>query len=260
MIRKRLKMLAAKIFKTKTVHYSGLVFEGAFEDFGFLQALHAGGREPYTVELFLGVLQPGMTVVDIGAHLGQFTLLAARRIGPSGRVWAFEPHPRTYSYLKRNIDRNALTDRITAFDQAVSDRSASAILQADLLQSDFTSLVHVRDASEAEAVMVITTSLDDIQPPIYPDVLKIDVEGAELRVLAGLRKTLERSRAAGKSPILFIESNADALRRAHAGAQQLRAALQDCGFVSIQAIFEAKKTLDAFEGRALEGCVNLICR
>jgi precorrin-6B methylase 2 len=91
------------------------------EDPGGQQAL---GRayEPMTTLAFHTLVQPGDRVVDVGAHVGYFTLLAARLCGPNGRVFAFEPHPDNFRLLERNIRENG-AENVTAVRKAVADRA-----------------------------------------------------------------------------------------------------------------------------------------
>lgn len=258
-MRTRLKRFAARFIKTKAVNYRGFIIQGAFEDFGFLKALGKGRRETYMVELFLCRLKAGMTIVDIGAHLGQYTLLAASRVGPNGQVFAFEPHPRTFRFLQSNIERNGLISVVSAFPLAISDRSGEVVLHADLIQSDFTSLTQVRDISDTEAVRIQMTRLDTIHEDLCLDIVKVDVEGAELLVLDGMHESLRKSRERGKAPVLFIESNSEALKRSGASPEEMKSVLLQSGFSSVKVICEETKSLEDYEGRFLEGCYNLIC-
>lgn len=259
MLKRILKKIASAIIKTKTVNYQGFEIQGAFEDYGLLKALENDRREPLMAELFCSKINPGMTVVDIGAHLGQYTLLAARKVGSTGRVLAFEPHPRSFDYLRGNIARNGYNETVTALPIAVSNQNGEAVLHADLLQSDFTSLLGRRDPADTQEVKVKTAVLDAIDGQMNPDVVKIDVEGAEILVLDGIAQTLHRSRTAGRSPTLFIESNPEALAQAGSSPRALRDRLERLGFRSILAILEERRSLEPFSDRHFDVCLNLIC-
>src|ERR1035441_6724268 len=73
---------------------------------GFVDSVLHDQYEPETKALLGSLIRPGMTVFDIGAHVGHYTLLAARIVGPTGRVYAFEPEPENFALLKRNVELN----------------------------------------------------------------------------------------------------------------------------------------------------------
>ena len=78
--------------------------------------------EPEATNALLNLLEPGGTFFDIGANAGYFTVLAALRVGPKGRVYAFEPNPTVRQQLRRHIEINDITDRVTVDDVALADR------------------------------------------------------------------------------------------------------------------------------------------
>jgi FkbM family methyltransferase len=147
-------------------------------------------------------IRPGDTVIDVGANIGIYTMLAAELVGPSGHVHAFEPDPQSMCYLLTTINRNGLTGRVTLWNLAASDRSAHAQLYLDLKTARTTSLranAYAPDPQRREPLGVGTAALDDLitQPPQF---VKIDVEGAELAVLAGMARLLR-----DHHPVLLVE-------------------------------------------------------
>src|SRR5215210_3622928 len=86
-----------------TVKVDGLAIEGPMASRRVLSQIKAGTLEPFEAALFVNAIRPGMTVLDIGANIGYYTLLAARKVGPAGNVFAFEADPRTASSLQRNL-------------------------------------------------------------------------------------------------------------------------------------------------------------
>ena len=153
-------------------------------------------------ELFQRLLLPGMTVFDVGANIGIYTLRAAWKVGPTGAVHSFEPCPTNYKRLQANIDLNGFSNVVTN-QAAVSDRRGFVSLYIyDGLNTGKHSL-SAHNASPA-SINVDCFTLDDYVatkgiPAI--DVMKIDVEGAEYMVLAGGRGLL----AGSIKPILFCE-------------------------------------------------------
>jgi FkbM family methyltransferase len=125
-------------------------------------------------------------VVDIGAHVGAFVCWAARR-APSARIVAFEPEPRNFADLKRNVERNALEERVELVNAAVGPSDGQIALFVQEGDRQLSSLV----VEPGEAVTVRCMNLDQyirtsLDGPI--DLLKIDAEGAEWDILYSLRE------------------------------------------------------------------------
>ena len=151
--------------------------------------------EPETFKFFRTHLRPGSTVLDIGAHIGLFSVLAARLVSPGGRVFSFEPTPFTRSVLVEVIDLNEVAEIVEVRGEAVSDRSGKTVFYetGDEI-SNANSLVHI-DRSKA-GIEVNLVSIDEFVTKIgiKPDCIKIDVEGAELDLLNGARATFTNIR------------------------------------------------------------------
>lgn len=135
---------------------------------------------------FQAYLRPGDAVVDVGANVGYYTLMAAARVGPGGRVDAIEAHPRTYRYLCGNVACNRLPN-IRTHHRALGDH-AGVVRFTDQRRDD---LNRVADAGGVEVPLARLDDLDLGTGAI--DLLKIDVEGYEKFVLAGAAATLARA-------------------------------------------------------------------
>jgi FkbM family methyltransferase len=147
-------------------------------------------------------LPAGGVFVDIGAHVGYYTILASLLVGPGGRVIAFEPTPRTRTELSLNT---AGLDNISIVPLAAWDEPAWLVLQDfGWRQSSFNSVVapRLRGNPRGESIQVEAVPVDDWldEHGIAPTFIKIDAESAEYRVLQGLRRTIERYR-----PTLSLE-------------------------------------------------------
>ena len=129
-----------------------------------------------------------MTVLDIGAHCGYFTLLSAHIVGPTGLVIAFEPNPASYEIRIENVWAHRLRN-VIAFPWAATDRGR--MVQLHLSESNSGDhRVHVAEEDRG-ALAVRATSIDAIGPlPRSPDFIKIDTQGAEAEVLDGMAETL----------------------------------------------------------------------
>ena len=127
-------------------------------------------------------------VYDVGANVGFYTLLAAELVGLGGSVIAFEPLPRNLGYLRRHVQLNRL-QHVRIMDAAVSDRQGEAFFEPE--QSP--SMGHL---AAQGSIRVRTVALDGLlaaEGVPLPDVIKIDVEGAELEVLKGAHNILSAS-------------------------------------------------------------------
>jgi FkbM family methyltransferase len=206
------------------VGYDSLSFAGSLRHRGYLDSLRRG-QPPETRELglFLAALRPGATAVDVGAYLGLYTCLAARQVGPEGGVIAFEPDPDTCRYLRRNVSANGLAERVRVEEAVVADRSGTASLFFHR-HPDMNS-IRPNDGSSrtirCEAVR-LDDALDGCQGV---SVVKIDAEGAELRILEGARETIRRHR-----PALLVECYPDALEEMGASAKDLCRWLAGAGY------------------------------
>jgi FkbM family methyltransferase len=146
--------------------------------------------EPAKHALILRHLRPGMTFIDVGANKGDFTLLAARLTGPSGRVISIEPEPENHSVLQRSIELNDYAN-ITVLQVAMSDRDGTADLQigstsgSHTLSPEFNGLRTVSVPTRTLDAVVADHRLASV------DMIKIDVQGLELAVLRGAEQTLK---------------------------------------------------------------------
>ena len=144
--------------------------------------------EPLATSLVERYVGEGDTVVDVGAHIGYYTLLFAKLVGPAGRVLAFEPYPATHLLLQRNVGENGYAN-VVIQRQAVADvpgRMALHVSGADW--------GHHLYGPGNQTLEVDVVKLDDAIPPdAAVDFLKIDVEGAEAQVLRGMSELLRRS-------------------------------------------------------------------
>jgi FkbM family methyltransferase len=163
---------------------------------GAKAAFTVGTDEPAVQEELVRVLRPGSVLYDVGANVGFLTLIAARLVGPAGHVYAFEPIPANARAIERNAALNGLGN-ITVLELALSDRAGDAVLRVpDVNQGAHLAEV-VDELIPADELVVRTAALDELaeeQGLRAPDLVKLDVEGAELLVLEGMRRSLEAHR------------------------------------------------------------------
>jgi FkbM family methyltransferase len=173
---------------------------------------YQGVYEPIESYLFSRLLQPGMTVVDAGANIGQYSLLASTRIGPSGTVYAFEPVPKNLKRLINHLIINSVTNvRANNVGLWHEDTTIELGVPGDQTGNDGSfSVGGVRDTL-LPAVIARAVRLDHFlteQKCLRVDLIKMDIEGSELFALQGMQAILERDR-----PILLVEINESASTR-----------------------------------------------
>ena len=165
-----------------------------------------GYYETPVADFLLNLLRPGMVFVDIGSHVGQYALLAARAVGPEGAVFAFEPEPLNFNKLKRNVDLNWFTN-IDARSVALADYNGETTFYlASCSPADANYGVHSLrrkpEWNESHEICVEVETLDRaLEGVARMDVIKLDVERAELLVPRGARKSLEKFK-----PTLIFEA------------------------------------------------------
>lgn len=154
-----------------------------------------GSGEPEVQEVLRQHLRQGMTFYDIGANIGFFTLLAARLVGNTGRIVAFEADPEIALRLREHAARNAFGS-ISVEEKAVwSESNPVPFARTDPTTSPDRGLGHVVPVSAGDTISVSAVSLDDyIQTQPAPDFLKCDVEGAEVEVFRGAQLLLKEKR------------------------------------------------------------------
>jgi FkbM family methyltransferase len=197
------------------------------DDTGMSQVLQMGQLfEPEMVERFQRVVRPGMVVLDIGANLGYYTLLASKLAGPGGKVLAFEPELTNLSFLMKNIAQNACVN-VFVCPCAVSDAFGELTLYLSYPSRSGHSIIRPDDgASRSQRVGAV--SLDEYVAPLEPNVVKIDIEGAEALALRGMKRMVGNPALEA----VFIECNRDALLKRGSSADEVLKPLRAAGFAA----------------------------
>ena len=182
-----------------------LRFENAFgytfhmDVFSSVHRTYLRGYENESTRIFLHRLSPGDTVIDVGANVGWYSLLASMKVGPKGRVIAFEPNPKVAAVLRSNISLNHCAN-VTIEECALSGESGMGRLYLHPKNVGGNSL----KAKFLAYTIVKKTTFDDYarMHNVVPDFVKLDVEGGETDVLKGMAWTLEHGR-----PEIMMEYN-----------------------------------------------------
>ncbi len=188
----------------------------------FFAPLALRGFDRLTTARVRRYLKPGMVAVDVGAHAGYYTLLFARLVRPAGRVHAVEPAPANLALLRANLQRLGHAAVIVHPCAAGAAPGTREFLLTEL--GDTNSFFAHPLAPAVGRIAVDVAPLDTLVGA-PANLIKIDVEGAELDVLAGMPGLL----AASPSAVLLVEWNPACLRAAGRAAEELPQALVDLG-------------------------------
>ena len=184
--------------------------------------------EKTELALAAAFLRPGMSVIDVGANIGLYSILAASRVGPNGTVWAFEPSTELAARLDRNLALNGC-DRVHVFRLALSDTpNASLSLTCDSGFGDAYRYLSP-DAGSSGGEVVPVTTLDAWAAANAigrADFLKVDIEGGEYRMVLGARDFL----ASNPKIVVMFECETDWSARAGWRPQDLRDLFNSLGF------------------------------
>jgi FkbM family methyltransferase len=223
----------------------------------FNRCLKLFSKEPGTVRWIESSVQSGQIFYDIGANIGVYTILAARQVGPKGKVYAFEPHAANFTRLIENVIQNRLQQVVVPCGVALDSREGFAAFTYDSARAgtSHSQLLPSADVGSGEIdELKYATTVDrllDVGRMAAPHHVKIDVDGNEHRILEGMVKLL----ASSKAPVtLQVEMN-----EPHAAAS--RALLQAHGYTLIETHYtrSASRRREQSGEAAHEGC-NAIFR
>ena len=215
--------------------------------------------EPYCAELFRQAISPGAVVLDIGAQFGYYSLIAARRTGPNGRVYSFEPAPANFELLKKNVQINNYGNYIIPVQKAVGN--TSCLLTLFLYKhSDSHGAYRHPDVAVEKTIRAECVTIDQFLKGQLVDVVKMDIEGNEPSALQGMKNTISKS----KSLVLFIEFAPLFLQRAGVVPKDYLSQIIGLGF-DVNIVDERQRCLIPLTDGGLmqhEGCTwytNLSC-
>jgi FkbM family methyltransferase len=154
-----------------------------------------GDHEFWIARLLTEWLRPGDMFIDVGAHIGYFSLCAARLVGAEGKVIACEPDPENYSRLRSNIERSPYSQIVQTHKAAVGSRAGNGTFRrGTAIHARVGGFLTDHATDEGEHLRVPLLRLDDLCPKDMPRTIKIDVEGGEVEVLQGASNIMHRQR------------------------------------------------------------------
>jgi FkbM family methyltransferase len=148
-----------------------------------------GVYEVGTSDALLSAIKEGDAVINIGADIGYYTCIAARKVGPKGSVYAFEPNPESFERLKQNVEQNHC-DNVKLFPYAVADKKGTLSFYPN---GPFSTLGFDRFHDRGKVITVETVRLDDMFGDAAVAMIFIDAEGSEMKILRGMKRVLERN-------------------------------------------------------------------
>jgi len=210
--------------------------------------------DPFQTKVFCQEIKNGNVVIDIGANVGYYSMLASKLVGSKGLVLAFEPEESNYRLLKKNIRVNGLKN-VRTYQLAVSDNSGTATLYKCSKNHGDHRLYNSGDGRKENTVR--TVSLDDFMDNKVKkvDFIKMDIQGWELKVLRGMKRTITRN-----PPLKMItEFWPSGLRNAGNTAPEYYKMLHQLGF-AVYNINELKHKIERFSNRLFSNYeTNLLC-
>jgi FkbM family methyltransferase len=150
---------------------------------------HIGAMNGAERRFFEKILKAGQTVIDVGANQGIFTLLFSRLVGPAGRVIALEPAPSLFAALDANCQANG-ADNVTRLAVAAGGVRSQGVLHCSRFNSGDN---RMSGSAGGRSVAVDVVPIDELMPTGEVDLVKIDVQGFELKVVQGMAALLDRS-------------------------------------------------------------------
>ena len=179
--------------------------------------------EPHKQRFLRSACQPGTNVIDLGAHIGLYTVLMSRYVSTSGRVYAFEPTTRTRQALRRTVSLNGCRNVIVRPEAIGPTGGCRAFYDTGDPVSNVNSLVSPRSGCTVVKVEVI--ALDELGLTNV-SCLKIDIEGGELDAMKGARRLIERCR-----PNMALEVHPSLLQAGGQSSAEVWDFLEDSGMI-----------------------------
>ena len=242
------------------IEHGGYRFELDPKDFGVTFELEATGEyERKTRELCMASLKPGMTFVDVGAHVGLYAIPAAAAVGPSGKVFAFDPDPDNFRLLSRNVASSGYTN-IQLNNVAVSNINGHLKLHRSPYNTGDHQIFF--QGTGRETVTVQSVTLDEYFKGRTDsiDVAKFDIQGAEAAALQGMMEILANSR----NLKMFIEFAPSMLEDAGADPLAFLKSIENHGF-GLSIIDDADGTVTRADAEAIvhssrkQAYINIMC-
>lgn len=236
------------------IEVDGLRVQGPFDSRWMLARIKAESYEPLELQLFRSSVRSGMKVLDIGAAIGFYSLLASRAVGPEGTVHSFEADPRNLVHLRANTRANGCTN-ITIVAKAVASGPGVHVFRMAEDPTHSGLFMSMREMPVAATVEVETVAIDEILVSVpVVDVIKMDIEGGEPAALRGMANAL----SASPNLRMFVEFEPPALEAADESPDEFLRQLESL-FEDVVVIDESERRLVPLSEARLSTTQSLYC-
>lgn len=201
---------------------------------------------PFETETFKKQIKKGDTVLDIGGHIGYYTLISAKLVGESGKVYVFEPDPTNFSILKKNVELNGYKN-VVLVNKAVSDKTGKCKLYLDEKDLGGHSINDIKD--KMKSIEIESVKLDDFLKNEKVDFIKMDIEGAEPKAIKGMGSILKRN----NDVKIFMEFVPHFLRKSGTTPEEFLKTIRGLGFK----IYNVKELEHNVETMTIEESVKM---
>lgn len=147
--------------------------------------------DPYCTKVFSEIVKKDWTVLDIGAHIGYYSLLASSLVGNKGRVYSFEPDPHNFSLLQKNILENNIHN-VELINKAVGEKKRKVTFHVNTRNTGDNRIFD--NGQLRKEIKVQQIAIDEFLPKIPVDFIKIDIQGSEMKAMLGMKKLLTMNR------------------------------------------------------------------
>ena len=218
--------------------------------------------EPNQTEVVKKYVHEGDTVIDIGAHVGYYTLLMAQLVGENGKVYSFEPDPANFQLLKKNVEINGF-ENVVLIQKAVSNITDKVKL---FLGDDDSAINRIYDAKlgdAKESIDVESVTIDEYfkENDELINFIKIDSEGSEVKIINGMKQFLSRN----QELVMMTEFFPFLIKKSGDEPNQYLKSLEKSGFSLYNILDKNEKTNKINSENFLESginseyCTNLLC-
>jgi len=172
-------------------------------------------------------LKSKKTLLDIGAHIGLVSIPAALNMNQDSKIIAFEPSNKNYKHLKNHIKANNFTKKIKLYKNLVGEKNCKKNFYYSKDESPLNSIIKVKQIEKYNSQSINQISIDYFckKSGIVPDIIKIDVEGAELNVLKGAKETILKYK-----PIIYLSVHPSHLKALGYDLKQLKDLIKSLGY------------------------------
>ncbi len=199
--------------------------------------------DPYCTKIFSEIIKKDWTVLDIGAHIGYYSLLASSLVGDRGRVYSFEPDPHNFSLLQKNIYENNISN-VELINKAVGEKKRKVTFHVNTRNTGDNRIFD--NGQLRKEIKVQQIAIDEFLLKIPVDFIKIDIQGSEMNAMLGMKKLLSMN----KNIIILTELWPEGLKMSNSSISEYLTFLEKRHFY-LYLVSEENKTISLTSKKAL---------